>query len=296
MTGASPLTTIGAWSPTTTPTSSTCAAICICSGRSPRRWCGRATRAWTPSRRWRTASGTATSTPRPSAITTAVNYQQIYEAGEPFEELIDHPAWFDKVRCFVGSEDSFDEQHGPLLIDEAFANVRTAGQSIGVHNGGHLGLSRCQFRYYAGRFHCNQINVLVALTDIGPGDGGTVLIPGSHKSNFEHPSFERFCMGERRPDAALIEGAVEVHMRAGDALLFVDCCTHGSARRRNAGERRVVVYRYGPSWGRLRHAYQPSPELLARLTPHRRSIVAPASERRLAPDPQPAAQRQQVAT
>ena len=214
-----------------------------------------------------------------------LNYQQIYEAGRPFEELIDHPAWFDKARHFVGAEGTFDEQHGPLLIDEAFANVRTAGESIGLHNGGHLGLSRCQFRYHAGRFHCNQINVLVALTAIGPGDGGTVLIPGSHKSNFEHPSFERFRMGVDRPDPARIEGAVEVHMAAGDALLFVDCCTHGSSRRTNDGVRRVVVYRYGPSWGRLRHAYRPSPELLARLTPRRRGIVAPASDRRLAPQP-----------
>lgn len=219
-----------------------------------------------------------------------INYQQIYEAGAPFEVLIDHPAWFDKVRYFVGSEDSFDEQHGPLLIDEAFANIRTRGESIGVHNGGHLGYSRCQFRYHAERFHCNQINILVALTEIGLGDGGTVLVPGSHKSNFEHPSWEHFCTGETRPDAALIEGAVEVSMHAGDALLFVDCCTHGSAQRRNNGERRVAIYRYGPSWGRLRHAYQPSPELLARLTPFRRSIVAPASERRLAPDLSPAAQ------
>ena len=213
------------------------------------------------------------------------NFQQIYEAGRPFEELIDHPAWFAKARHFVGAEGTFDEQHGPLFIDEAFANIRTAGESIGLHNGGHLGLSRCQFRYHAGRFHCNQINVLVALTAIGPGDGGTVLIPGSHKSNFEHPAFERFRMGVDRPDPALIEGAVEVRMNAGDALLFVDCCTHGSARRTNAGERRVVVYRYGPSWGRLRHGYQPSPELLARLTPLRRQIVAPAADRRLAPPP-----------
>jgi ectoine hydroxylase-related dioxygenase (phytanoyl-CoA dioxygenase family) len=32
-----------------------------------------------------------------------------------------------------------------------------------------------------------KVDMLLALTDIGPGDGGTMLIPGSHKSNFEHP-------------------------------------------------------------------------------------------------------------
>ncbi len=31
-----------------------------------------------------------------------LNLQQIYEAGEPFEQLIDHPSWIDKVEHFVG--------------------------------------------------------------------------------------------------------------------------------------------------------------------------------------------------
>lgn len=65
---------------------------------------------------------------------------------------------------------------------------------------------------------------------------------------------------------------------------------------RTAGRRRVVIYRCGPSRGRLRHACQPSPELLSRLTPHRRSIVAPASDRRLAPDPRPAIPIREAAT
>ena len=70
-------------------------------------------------------------------------------------------------------------------------------------------------------------------------------------------------------------GMQEVDMEAGDALLFTDAITHGSARRVNEGERRILVNRYGPSWGNFRFGYQPSPELLARLTPRRRSSVWP---------------------
>ena len=65
------------------------------------------------------------------------------------------------------------------------------------------------------------------------------------------------------------------YMKAGDALLFVDGICHGSAKRVNAGVRRIVVYRYGPSWGNFRHGYHPSPELLQRLTPEQRKIVWP---------------------
>jgi hypothetical protein len=72
-----------------------------------------------------------------------------------------------------------------------------------------------------------------------------------------------------------VEGAVEVHLEAGDAILFVDAISHGSAKRVNDGERRIVVYRYGPAWGTFRFGYWPSPELLDRLTPGRRKIVLP---------------------
>ncbi len=72
-----------------------------------------------------------------------------------------------------------------------------------------------------------------------------------------------------------IEGAIEVFLLAGDALLFVDWTAHGVAKRVNPGNRRMIVYRYGPSWGNFRYGYQPSPELLERLTPERRLIVSP---------------------
>ena len=34
-----------------------------------------------------------------------------------------------------------------------------------------------------GQFHSGQINMALALSRIGPGDGATRLLPGSHKSN-----------------------------------------------------------------------------------------------------------------
>jgi len=206
--------------------------------------------------------------------TDGLNLQQIYEAGAPFENLIDHPAWIDKVKYFVGGEGTFDWHHGPLFIDENFANFRGPGEAIGLHSGGHVGAKRIQFRFHNGCFQCGQIDILIALTDIGPDDGGTMIIPGSHKSNFVHPHFDDFRMAQKASVDGL-EEAVEIHMQAGDALLFVDALAHGSARRVNEGQRRVAVYRYGPSWGNFRHGYQPSPELLARPTPERRQIVQP---------------------
>ena len=217
-----------------------------------------------------------------------LNLQQIYEAGPAWERLIDHPSWINKVKHFIGTDmPNFDGHHGPLFIDESFASIRGPGQAIGLHSGGHERVTRCQFRYHDGKFHCGQINILMALNDIGPGDGATMLIPGSHKSNIIHPQFGQAQM-QTAEGASVdgITGAIEVHLKAGDAILFVDAIMHGSARRVNDGQRRIAVYRYGPSWGFFRHAYRPSSELLQRLTPKQRNIVLPHLDPQVPPSPE----------
>ena len=203
-----------------------------------------------------------------------LNFQQIYEAGKPFERLIDHPSWFEKMKHFVGGEGSYDWLHGPMFIDENFANIRGPGEAIPLHSGAHECVKRTQFMVKNGNFMCGQVNILIALSDMLAGDGTTMVIPGSHKSNFAHPHFAQHDWNSA-PSVDNVEGAIEVHMEAGDALLFVDAMSHGSAKRTNPGQRRNIVYRYGPSWGNFRHGYEVSPELLERLTPQRRQIVWP---------------------
>ncbi|HYE07713.1 MAG TPA: phytanoyl-CoA dioxygenase family protein [Planctomycetota bacterium] len=203
-----------------------------------------------------------------------LNLQQIFEAGEPFEALLDHPAWYEKVRAFVGGEGTFDYAQGPMFVDECFANLRAQGEAIPLHSGGFNVSKRCQFEVREGRFHCSQINVLAALNDIGPGDGATMVVPASHKSHFGHPQANAKGWGNALSVDGL-ECAVEVHLKAGDAVIFTDAIMHGSAARVNGGQRRNIVYRYGPSWGGSRHGYRASPEALARLTPLRRQLVQP---------------------
>ena len=217
---------------------------------------------------------------RSTLVPEMKHLHQVFEMGEAFERLIDHPAWIERVNRFVGGDDG-------LFIDESFIDIRNKSTATRLHSGAHKRRIRTQFRYHNGQFRCGQINILLALTDMGPGDGATMVIPGSHKSNIIHPAFERrggnLGMGakvgeaQKRRGLEEVEGAVEVHYKAGDALLFVDCMAHGSATRINEGERRIVVIRYGPHWGFDRYGYQPSPELISRLTPERRRIVQPLS-------------------
>ena len=74
-------------------------------------------------------------------------------------------------------------------------------------------------------------------------------------------------------------GMREVHLNAGDALMFTDGMCHGSLPRTNPGERRVLIYRYAPHLLAPRMNYIPSEELIERLTPRRRAVVMPTAPR-----------------
>ena len=204
-----------------------------------------------------------------------INFQNIVEGGDVFEEMIDHPAWIEQVRHYI-----CNGMHG-LSINEAFLNVRESGGFIGIHSGGHNNGFVANVRHHTGRWMVGQINILVALTDIGPGDGATTVIPGSHKSHEVHPSMR--AEGERAGASEVYNDDIvageqlamqEVYLKAGDSLMFTDAICHGSAARTNPGARRVLIYRYSPHVLKPRYNYIPSEGLLARLTPARRKIIS----------------------
>ena len=205
---------------------------------------------------------------------TGLEIHNCVELGGPFETLIDHPGWIDHVHHVAGEKDSYVDG---LFIDECLLSVRGPSGHHPAHSGGYKGAVRGAYRYKDGVFRCGQCNVLMALTDIGPGDGATMVVPGSHKSNFEHPNLGNYAQGDRMDN---LEGAVEVYMKKGDALLFVDGITHGGSSRTSEGQRRCVIFRYGVSWAATRYGFEYSPALLDRLTPQRRKILEPVPKLR----------------
>ena len=213
-------------------------------------------------------------------IENGVNFQNIIEGGEVFEKLIDHPSWISLVRKYVNAAVN------GLSIHENFITVRGIGGYIHIHCGGHVPLSYLTFRQEnTGEWMVGQINVLMALVDIGPGDGAPVLVPSSHRCTEIHPRLESNGQGliydgiTGKP-AGTAFATKEIYLKAGDVLMFTDAITHGSAERTNSGYRRTVVYRYSPRFVRERFNFQTSDELLQRLTPERLGIIQPMSPQR----------------
>ena len=87
------------------------------------------------------------------------------------------------------------------------------------------------------------------MTNTGPGNGATMIIPGSQKSNIRHPELDGAAMPNALTSVYGVKAACEVQLDPGDALVFVGAIMHGSVAGTNSGQRQVVVYRYGPSWG-----------------------------------------------
>ena len=200
-------------------------------------------------------------------IDDGINLQHMFEAGPAFEALVDHPAWIGRVDHYVRG----------ASVHEMFLNLRGQGGYIGCHCGGPAGMGydpTYSSGIIGGKWAVQYMSLIVALQDIGPGDGATVLVPGSHKSEIAHPTQQMMTT-----EGTEVEGAVEVHMAAGDMLLFNDSCLHGAAARTNVGQRRVLCMRYLPSRYQYRWPYTASPELLDRLTPRRKALLSPVLPR-----------------
>ncbi|MCZ6677712.1 MAG: phytanoyl-CoA dioxygenase family protein [Candidatus Poribacteria bacterium] len=90
------------------------------------------------------------------------------------------------------------------------------------------------FYHFNGRIHHNLFQVFYAMRDIGPGEGGLKVIPGSHKANYPPP-----------PDETLEDMHVEIPMKAGSVLLFTHDMRHGSLNTSDK-VRRTIIFTYCP--------------------------------------------------
>ena len=111
-----------------------------------------------------------------------------------------------------------------------------------------------------------------------------MIIPESQKSNIMRLEFDASKMWAVATSADGVTAAIEAHLKAGDALFFVDATMRWSAAHMNPDRRRIALYLYGPSWGFFRHNYRSSEALLNRLTPTQRQIVMPHKPPQILPD------------
>ena len=137
-----------------------------------------------------------------------------------------------------------------------------------------FGWESTRYETHHGRIYCDDIIVFPYLDDVYPGDGGVILVPGSHKAAFPRPE-GLFNSGLMQTVDDLAPGLVNVTPRAGDILVTSELMTHGILEWLPKDRiRRILVLRYKPQ-----HAGLPIPfpdEIRDRLSPETRELIETA--------------------
>ena len=133
------------------------------------------------------------------------NLQNIVEAGEPFERLIDWPGFLPWVQRYAG--------HDGLFIDEALVTIRWPGQGVSLHSGAHKRRVRTQYRVATGGAdgisdldsEVIQADSFYHLTVTYDGEWMTIFLNGELQSYRQRTGNIRttslpFLMGQMLPD------------------------------------------------------------------------------------------------
>ena len=151
---------------------------------------------------------------------------------EPFLKMLAHPAVVQRLNWMIGAGYRVTQ-------NTALCHVKgSSGQMLHSGNTNPTVIVK-HYEMVNGRVHTKSgINVAWTLSDVEPGDGGFVVIPGSHKSCYPLPHSVRTC-NERAPIR-------HVPMRAGSVVFFLGgTVCHGAYRWESETPRRTALFTYG---------------------------------------------------
>lgn len=177
-----------------------------------------------------------------------------------------HPKLVPIVQELVGGEVRLEETEAIINRRDPDFEFPKSGNTI--PSGFHAGANQDWGTYLSqGRFHCLFVKTLAFLTDVGPDDGGTALIPGSHKMPWEQ---EEMILAAK-DDPSLI---LQIEANAGDVLVFAESLIHSTTAIRSDRERVILVNGYVPTMMREWPGNEISPEFAATLPEERRRLIA----------------------
>jgi ectoine hydroxylase-related dioxygenase (phytanoyl-CoA dioxygenase family) len=144
--------------------------------------------------------------------------------------------------------------------------VRNVFHGYGFHHGGSIEGGALDGTIANGLYHFPEVVALTNLTDLGQDDGGTMVIPGTHKIPGELKA--RYLDSEHPLIAATKENPSLIHhveAPAGSTLLFFESLIHASGDIRSGRDRVLVMGAYRPYNYAAELGYEPAAELVRRL-------------------------------
>jgi len=190
---------------------------------------------------------------------------RLVEYDQSFLDYAAHPRLVPLVEEVVGGAVRLEESEAIINRRDPGAPLQTDGPTaIGFHTGARHGWGTYEEQ---SRFHCLFVKTLAYLTDVGPDDGGTAVIPGSHKMSWPQEEMIRAAQA----DKSLMH---QVVAKAGDVLLFPESLIHSTTAIRGERERMIVICGYTPPMLREWMGNEISPEFITTLPESIRPLIS----------------------
>ena len=192
-----------------------------------------------------------------------LHFAHILEADPAIFDYLTHPRLVGMAEELVGGS-------GRLEESEAVINLRDPETDLSAapHYGFHAGTNPDVGTYVEnGLYHCTFVKTLTNLTALGPDDGGTVVIAGSHKVKGDREAI----IAAAYDDPTLIH---QVVAPAGSTLLFGEALIHATGLIRSDRERVIVIGGYTPPMFQAWNDQEPSAEFVEKTPDHLKPLIS----------------------
>ncbi|MCL4862220.1 MAG: phytanoyl-CoA dioxygenase family protein, partial [Caldilineaceae bacterium] len=178
---------------------------------------------------------------------------RVWDADPRFARFLDHPVVVPYLVEFLG------EEYRHIDNDLYYTYPGYGGghwhRGVRAHPTGHV---------VEGKFVCPMVKVFYCMTDVGPGEGEFVVIPGSHKAQFKLEYESRVDLpGQRIFD----------DVRTGDIIIFNEALIHNGRPNPSQKTRKTIIVNFGRKEAGVWRGYRPKPETLAAVTPNQARIL-----------------------
>lgn len=194
----------------------------------------------------------------PDALAHHINrpVSRVIDADPRFARFLDHPVTEPLLTEFLGA----DYRHIDNDLYFTYPGYPGGGWHRGVraHPTGHV---------IEGRFRCPMVKAFFCLTDVGPGEGEFVVVPGSHKAAFE--------VDTRRID--LPGQHIFDDVRAGNVILFNEALLHNGRPNPSGKTRQTIIVNFGREDAGVWEGYRPLERTLAAVSARQREILSNAN-------------------
>lgn len=195
----------------------------------------------------------------------ATRYLHAFAFDKSLEGLTMHPQTWPIVRELTGDKPRFAS--GPLAVNthqHPFHPLHSAREGGG-------GPEMPRYFCKNGRIFCDYFIVFFYLSDVLPGDGGLLVVPGSHKSAFERPDdlfYQSSYDNEGYECHGAPPGVTNIAPRAGDVVIISELLTHGALNwKPKDRDRHFLILRYIPHYTSYRSTDSFPKEIKAGLSP-----------------------------